>query len=498
MGKASLEKEKLKAREAHIVPKEEVVKEDLAGNVAGRTFSENAHRKAKGKGKMSHTRPHGHRGARDPSLAHLPSSGALGCPCLVGREKAKAFMGSRMTKNTGDKNSYCMDNRVDYQANFNGNSEQQPLGNLQFGGWIAQINQVEPHGVARDEHKGESEAWKQIKKNKKQAKVKFVPSTDFHEAIHNAKSYRTLCSALAVDSETEEQFSVPSHVPRAVRSPKKKKSKTSMNRKASKRSSTDNFPPDMIDSDSEDEVDEKNKYASAKELPENDDDEDSDQEEPSTRNIREIIARCSKRQDSLKICPVTIASVTGEEFQQKAQQPRDRCVAERREAEAAETASRGSLMNMINTAMGQRKKKSGGWKQISVAIDSGAAETVIPHTLVPEHEIMEIEKSKAGLCYASATGEPIPNMGEQQLPMVTCEGSLRKMTFQAAPVAKALGSVSKICAAGHAVVFDADYSFIMNKATGEINWLREEQGNYMLDVWVPPPTDDDEGFGGLP
>ena len=70
--------------------------------------------------------------------------------------------------------------------------------------------------------------------------------------------------------------------------------------------------------------------------------------------------------------------------------------------------------------------------------------------------------------------------------MATSVGSLRMMTFQAAPVAKPLGSVSRICQAGHVVVFDEDGSYIMNKTTGEINWLREDDGNYMLDVWIPP------------
>ena len=36
------------------------------------------------------------------------------------------------------------------------------------------------------------------------------------------------------------------------------------------------------------------------------------------------------------------------------------------------------------------------------------------------------------------------------------------------------------------MVFDEDGSFIYNKRTGELNQLREESGNYMFDVWVPP------------
>ena len=58
--------------------------------------------------------------------------------------------------------------------------------------------------------------------------------------------------------------------------------------------------------------------------------------------------------------------------------------------------------------------------------------------------------------------------------------------MKASPVTKPLGSVKKICQAGHTVVFDDEGSFIMNKNTGEVNWVREEDGNYMLDAWIPP------------
>ena len=58
---------------------------------------------------------------------------------------------------------------------------------------------------------------------------------------------------------------------------------------------------------------------------------------------------------------------------------------------------------------------------------------------------------------------------------------MRAMTFQAAPVAKSLGSVKRICQAGHYVIFDEDGSCIVSKITGELNWLREQSGNYMLD-----------------
>ena len=39
-------------------------------------------------------------------------------------------------------------------------------------------------------------------------------------------------------------------------------------------------------------------------------------------------------------------------------------------------------------------------------------------------------------------------------------------------------------------MFDADEgSYILNKESGELNWLREDNGNYVMDTWVPPPSD---------
>ena len=147
-----------------------------------------------------------------------------------------------------------------------------------------------------------------------------------------------------------------------------------------------------------------------------------------------------------------------------------------------------------------RSATPGGWQLLSVAIDSGAAETVIPHRLVGQHPVRATESSRNGMCYASATGQPIPNLGEQCLPLITQEGTLRGMTFQAAPVSKALGSVKRMCSSGHRVVFDEDGSYVENKITGEVNWLREEAGNYMLDLWVIPPEEipAEAGFGRQP
>ena len=63
------------------------------------------------------------------------------------------------------------------------------------------------------------------------------------------------------------------------------------------------------------------------------------------------------------------------------------------------------------------------------------------------------------------------------------------MTFQCADVTKALGSVSKICSNGNRVVFDDDGSYIENKQSGEILWMKQVGGLYTLDVEIAPPSE---------
>ena len=131
-------------------------------------------------------------------------------------------------------------------------------------------------------------------------------------------------------------------------------------------------------------------------------------------------------------------------------------------------------------------KRYEDWKQISIAVDSGACESVIDPSDVPSISLRETKGSKSGEDFQSATGEPIANLGELKIGLITRESTIRGMTFTGAPVNIPLASVKRLCVAGHRVVFDEECSYIQNKATGEVNLLREEDGNYMFDVWVPP------------
>ena len=141
------------------------------------------------------------------------------------------------------------------------------------------------------------------------------------------------------------------------------------------------------------------------------------------------------------------------------------------------------------------------WRRLAIAVDSGACDNVIGPDELPAYEayMEETAASINGVGFVAANGEDIPNYGELKVPMITREGTGRGMVFQVAGVKKPLASVDKMYEAGHVVVFNGPESFIYNKHTGETNALRREDGNYVLDAWVPPPSvAKKQGFHGQP
>ena len=153
----------------------------------------------------------------------------------------------------------------------------------------------------------------------------------------------------------------------------------------------------------------------------------------------------------------------------------------------SETVKLIAGLTVKQDALAPCAEKMSEWTKLSLAVDSGACESVIDAAeQVPGYEVQETRASKSGLVYASATGEEIANLGEVFLPMMTKENTKRSMKMQVADLSRPLASVKRICEAGH--VLGEDGSFIFNKMTGEINQLREESGNYMFDVWIPPKS----------
>ena len=76
---------------------------------------------------------------------------------------------------------------------------------------------------------------------------------------------------------------------------------------------------------------------------------------------------------------------------------------------------------------------------MSIAIDSGACDSVISPEHVPDHEVHESVESRRGEDFQSATGEPIPNLGDLQLPLYMRDGTVRGMVIKASLVTKPFG-----------------------------------------------------------
>ena len=130
------------------------------------------------------------------------------------------------------------------------------------------------------------------------------------------------------------------------------------------------------------------------------------------------------------------------------------------------------------------------WEILSVTVDSGAADSVMPESKCCQYEVVENPKSLAGSNCSGADGSAIPNLGERTIDVVTEAGNNAKMRFQVCPVTKALGSVLKMVRNGHRVVFDdeeyGEGSYIQDRRTGQKTYLRQENGVFVLDVWVRP------------
>lgn len=126
------------------------------------------------------------------------------------------------------------------------------------------------------------------------------------------------------------------------------------------------------------------------------------------------------------------------------------------------------------------------WEEIELMVDSGASETVVPDGLVKSVETRPSDASRRGVQYEVANGQRIPNLGEKHLQGLTDnEGYRRSITAQVCDVNKPLMSVKRLIETGHSVVFDEPGAYIEHKASGERIWLKENNGMYMLKLWMP-------------
>ena len=128
-----------------------------------------------------------------------------------------------------------------------------------------------------------------------------------------------------------------------------------------------------------------------------------------------------------------------------------------------------------------------GWENITLMVDSGASDTVVPPSVCKGAEIQNTPK--VGIEYECANGKPLYNLGERRCDaMLSQGGDVIGMAFQVVDVGRSLLSVSRVCAQGHDVVFSekkGSYIHLDGDPRKAIP-LRNAGGVFELDVWVRP------------
>ena len=138
------------------------------------------------------------------------------------------------------------------------------------------------------------------------------------------------------------------------------------------------------------------------------------------------------------------------------------------------------------------------WEKLTLTVDSGASDTVVPPTVCPAAKLMT-SGEKFGIEYEIADGSSIENLSEKHCLMKTQEGEAdanMEMKFQVVDVSKALLSVHRVCEQGHAVLFsngpEGSAILVGGDANNRIP-IGHSGGTYELDVWVKPG----QNFGRL-
>ena len=123
------------------------------------------------------------------------------------------------------------------------------------------------------------------------------------------------------------------------------------------------------------------------------------------------------------------------------------------------------------------------WKMLTLTVDSGAGESVIPKDEADYVPI--VEGDRMGCKYEVANGEIIRNQGERRCAVVTKDGGRPKMlNLQVSDVHKALLSVGELVDNGFRVVFDKEWSFIQDKRTGTCDTMDRTVDGFDLVTWV--------------
>ena len=122
------------------------------------------------------------------------------------------------------------------------------------------------------------------------------------------------------------------------------------------------------------------------------------------------------------------------------------------------------------------------WEKLTLTVDSGASDTVVPPQFCSWPTSLHTDK--VGTEYEVANGQVVYNLGERRCTIKASElvGELN-IAFQVVEVHKPLLAVSSLTAQGHKVIFAASDDHIL-LANGVKLPLRNINGVFELDVWI--------------
>ena len=129
-----------------------------------------------------------------------------------------------------------------------------------------------------------------------------------------------------------------------------------------------------------------------------------------------------------------------------------------------------------------------GWKKVTLMVDSGASDTVIPPSVCSLAQLHHTPK--VGIEYECANGAPLQNLGERRCDMKAGDGKSPQMAmaFQVVDVGRASLSVHRVCERGHDVVFSKTKGSFIHTGGDPQQAIppRSNGGIYEIDVWLRP------------
>ena len=145
----------------------------------------------------------------------------------------------------------------------------------------------------------------------------------------------------------------------------------------------------------------------------------------------------------------------------------------------------GEAFNEVCMTQDQEIKK--GYKQIEIALDSGAGEHVASRSTAADYPLEESAGSRAGQHFIAAGGARIPNEGQFTLALRSGDlekkkGRDIKTTFQVAKVTRPLWSVGRICDEGFEVKFTNSEAHVLTKEGKEVCRFRRKGGLYVAEL----------------